>query len=430
MALCYVVLYGVVFMWLLSVHQKREGNLSSVAVFGVMALVYYIGVPFEMWIRGVDRVFDGESDVFFTVKQIETILLMATVAIVSFFAGYKISRFDPGMFDKHYKHEVQPMPGGIVLIIFVCSTIIATMYREQLLSLSDYRVQMSIMYNAPFFSYLTYLLLVCVALIARINASRFQDGRQHKIVFLFLVACMLFWSIYGKRKDGFVFAILAAIPLQGKRIPVVSLVLIMVPFAFICILLTIYFSAMRGNSTYSIFEFMDLSYLTLTMSEPTGPLNALSFLLNHDGVPLFGLSYLDSVILLLPKALYSERPMGIADEFAKMFASNWSEGKGFGYSLMAEAYANFGWLGVPMQYFTIGFFWGKGWKIIFRLMSRIGLDETASKSLYFTLGYFALLTMHRSPVSTSFKFILMCSVPIMIMSLFCNRVRSALRSNV
>jgi hypothetical protein len=115
----------------------------------------------------------------------------------------------------------------------------------------------------------------------------------------------------------------------------------------------------------------------------------------------FGMTYLEAILLLIPKLLWNARPMDLSENFALQHISNWSEGSGMGYSFLAEAYLNFSWFGAFLQYFIIGLLWGLVWKKIRRILWCYGCDGWYA--LYYILGFYFLIIMHRAPFSGLLK---------------------------
>lgn len=97
----------------------------------------------------------------------------------------------------------------------------------------------------------------------------------------------------------------------------------------------------------------DLKYLFPEHNELGGPYLSVLYSATHDADPIYGRSYLDSVIRLVPRFLYpGQRPELLSTQFSEamhgLYYGNLSAAQGWGYSFIAEAYDNFGTLGVVL----------------------------------------------------------------------------------
>lgn len=73
-----------------------------------------------------------------------------------------------------------------------------------------------------------------------------------------------------------------------------------------------------------------------------------------------GATYLEVPLVFVPLRVWPERPLGAAEWYVKTFyADVWASGGGFAFSPVAEAYLNFGLVGVPVVFCIVG--WMLGW---------------------------------------------------------------------
>lgn len=97
----------------------------------------------------------------------------------------------------------------------------------------------------------------------------------------------------------------------------------------------------------------DLQYLFPEHNELGGPYLSVLYSVSHDADPIYGRSYVDSMIRLVPRFLYpGQRPELLSTRFSEemhgLYYGNLSAAQGWGYSFIAEAYDNFGTLGVVL----------------------------------------------------------------------------------
>ena len=109
-----------------------------------------------------------------------------------------------------------------------------------------------------------------------------------------------------------------------------------------------------------------------------------------------------------------------AETVARENISNWSEGQGMGYSLLGESYLNFNYLGAFIQYFMIGYLWGKIWNFFKRKISKINYHIWLS--IYYTLGVYILFVMHRAFFASIFKQLIIILIPMYLVTVFFNKI--------
>ena len=95
----------------------------------------------------------------------------------------------------------------------------------------------------------------------------------------------------------------------------------------------------------------------------------------------YGSTYLYALVAWVPRVIWKDRPDDLAQEFALDNIPNWQPGMGLGYSLLAEAYLNFGYVGVFLQYFGIAFGLGLVWRKLYNFLARNGRPTIGSPLL-------------------------------------------------
>jgi len=148
-------------------------------------------------------------------------------------------------------------------------------------------------------------------------------------------------------------------------------------FRFICLILLIYLlfifiaqtrwlfpllisNQMSLNGAIKwIIENISFEWLLPAKNEFAGPYFTLLYSLEYSQEKLYGISYLNSLINWLPRSLYpGEKPPTIAQQFAYLIYELYTPGResvvGWGYSPVAEALNNFGFIGVLVIFLILG----------------------------------------------------------------------------
>ncbi len=112
-----------------------------------------------------------------------------------------------------------------------------------------------------------------------------------------------------------------------------------------------------------IVEHISFEWVLPAKNEFAGPYFTLLYSLKYPQGKMYGTSYLSSLIHWLPRSLYpGEKPLTIAQEFALQIYKQFTPGResviGWGYSPVAEAFNNFGSLGVLFIFVILGFMLG------------------------------------------------------------------------
>lgn len=157
------------------------------------------------------------------------------------------------------------------------------------------------------------------------------------------------------------------------------IIIIVSPILFLGFILVGTLRGLPKNSDYITYLTKNSSWATF---DPTsnGELTA-HFKIDHDvlyiseGEYKYGESYLEAFISLIPKNLIPERPEYLTEWYARKFHKNIFEaGGGFGFSLIAETYMNFGTLGMVFIGLFIGYGSKKMYGLIFNHLSLITLS--------------------------------------------------------
>lgn len=412
--------YIIVFLALAYHYANTEASFSTVTVFGLAAFLYYIAIPLEMSARGLDFfIISGIPIGVPAIVQLQ-IVAMGTIALVAFTAGYHATGFAPFAVS-------HPADGGALIgrpeavarpiywLGGTCLLALLTFYRYELGVVGTYQGNYSIAYSSPLFSFFIELLVTSLALAAGVLGCR--EANKRPAISFMLILPVIGWSIYSSDKDPMLLGLLGggAFFVQQRRKHQMRVIAGIVAACALSGPLVGLFSAYRAEGTLVVDDFKIHSLML--ERDPMGPMVSLTEILQDDNVEFqYGRTYFDSVTLLIPKSLWPDRPLDLSERFIRERLAGWQPGMGMGYSLMAEAFLNFGWFGCLLQYLLLGFFWGHAWRVIQRIFAPMGVGYW--RAIYCTVGYYTLIMMHRAPMSFPVKHTLMTIAVLFVFSEF------------
>jgi hypothetical protein len=409
-----------IYLYLVKCYTKREGILSTITIFGLGCIVYYMVIPLEMGIRAMKEYsICGVINLDVSPELPLIIILMGLAALISFSIGYFLSNFNPfwyGTAPLSGNRAYFKTPRGLCLIIAGCIMLLLAFYRRDICEMLTYQEAAYARYTNPTPAMLLFLGTSTLALVIGIVAIR--SNRRVPLSALPLFSVLVAWGVVSSDKNPIFMAVLGIGALyvsQHRESPkmLIELIGAAVLFIFFSKLFAVYrtigLAGLLGLSGIpnDAFSFMHF--------EPAGPFNSIMYLLVRDVDHIFGESYLNLFTVLFPKSLWPTRPLGLGEAFARDVLPSWRPGQGMGYSLLAESYANLSFIGCIFQYFCIGFFWGVFWRIIFSFLSY--LHSGARQAIYWTFGYYLLVLMHRGAVAQLSKNVFLFFCPILVFTL-------------
>ena len=147
-------------------------------------------------------------------------------------------------------------------------------------------------------------------------------------------------------------------------------------------------------------------------SDPAGPFVSIVHELNDDRKFEYGRSYMYMPLYVLPKIIYPNRPLNLAERFARRMIPNWKIGQGLAYSPLAEAYRNFGYFGSLIQYFLFGLFWFMTWFAVRRYFFEN--QNEMYTAFYRVVGFFIIIISFRIPFSSLPRVVLANILPFLL----------------
>jgi hypothetical protein len=415
-----VLLFGVVFLLSSRYFARREGYYSTVVVFGFGCLLYYMAVPIEMTLAGAVRLDTDIGSLPFSADFQGSIVLLGAMAFAAFTAGYALSGFRPlGRLGANA--PAWGANAGLSVLILTLGSVlgIAVAYREELVAVASYKGSYEVIYNSSGFAVLLKYATIGLAVVA----AGLRQRRHGTWAALPIVVLLVGWGVYSSTKHPILLAALAmASPLAGLRSRrpwhLAAFLLLTLPLTMTGPIL---FSQYRGGIPLSLDRAVSKG-LFFRQTDPVGPMVSLVDAVSGRQPWAGGETYLLTNITWVPRAVWPSRPLDLAEQYARERLPRWKAGMGLGYSLLAESYVNFGWLGPIAQYLALGFLWGMGWRLLRSWFVRVG--EGYWRAMYTTMGFYQLVIMHRGPTSSITTFMMQMFVPLLVLSAFVDRRRA------
>lgn len=395
MILALAGLYGAILFGAIRWSRRWDGGAGTIFVFGASAFIYNLAIPVESVATGRDWIYALGRKLFMSDEQLETISVMAVLALIGFTIGFVASglriRLD------------QPEPGGrrdhsfvgVLALVAVSVAVGLIFFADTIVEVSSYEANYRILNTSPAFAFTTKVFIVAACVGA---ASMIRQGSAW-MYWTPLVLVVASWGIYSSNKDPILIALLACGSLLHVRqvgASTGSLVLVATAALAGAAILPVIFSAYRAGVDLSVALTVLAQRGAFMSSDPSGPFVSLVGSISAASGPLWGESYLQAVTSWVPGFLWPGKPIDLAEEFARQNIAEWSPGRGLGFSLLGESYINFGLAGPLLQYGAIGWLWGVAWRVV--RTTRL-LSTTVFKSLYSVAGMYMLFIMHRGGTS-------------------------------
>jgi oligosaccharide repeat unit polymerase len=406
---------------------KREGYYSTVVVFGIAAFLYYIGIPLEMRLTDSVRLFTDLGVLDFGPELQGKVAMMGAMAYLSFVVGYRLTGFRPvpaGTIEGRVPEPMLPrVPLSVVLFAAGSTLLLVVLYRDEVLASGTYENSYTLVYSSAGFAALQKYAAVALALL---SATLLGSQRKRPLAALLLALPALWWGVYSSNKNPMLVALLGVGSyLYGRRSRKArTFFVLLVAAAVGAVLWPIVFSQFRAGHAIQLAMFAERRSF-LRSSDPAGPMISLLEYASQPSQHLLGESYVLAPLLWIPKVMWPGRPLDLSEAFARDHIAHWAPGLGLGYSLLAEAWNNFGWFGPVLQYLAIGLLWGFTWKLLHSWFNRV--SPAYWRAVYATFGYYLLIIMHRGPTSSIVTFLMQVFVPLVALSFFVDKraVRAA-----
>src|SRR5690606_15733967 len=148
-------IYIVIFYIAARMYLKYEGAFSTVVVFGLAAFIYYLAIPVEIALTGVNRITAGSGNIrYVDMEVLGIIAFFGTIAYGAFVVGYMLSGFTP--YRRLQFHNSRPS-FGIGLLTVGAIVLLLIFYLPELAAVGTYLGNVSVSYRSPAFALLVKL---------------------------------------------------------------------------------------------------------------------------------------------------------------------------------------------------------------------------------------------------------------------------------
>lgn len=310
----------------------------------------------------------------------------------------------------------------IFLFIILVFFIIFTFYRRELsASTESYEGKISGNYAASNYAFLINIALTFLSVLANyviLNVRRFY------IITLLVVLAFGGIALLTFSKAPFIYSALAVFCAlyRIERLPFgLTIVMLMVGAVVATVLIIPAFSIFRATGEFSI-ELPRATSVSLVLSEASGPFSIMNFALNGyvvaDNYPLW-----HSFILWIPRSIWPDRPLDIAEGFARTVMVGWQAGFGLGFSPFAEGVARYGIAGSALFMALIGTTTG-----VIQLVLSLAVPQAMRLPTVLTIGGLVSVLVLRGAFSGLITQSLQNWIPMIIVSVFAQQIAKRLDS--
>ena len=411
----YASLIGVLLVhgWLFS----KRGLLDPVSVFFLAFLYYSYLAPISMLLFDLYGLDVAGQTSFVTLDTINR-------SSILFFLGYTCYAFFYHHLSKRdgvENYELRNESISIllkdnylkVLILFVIMVIltISTYFRDQLIDATDsYEGKISGNYTASGYAF---MMNTAFTLLSLVFNYLILNVRQRNVVALAGIMIFVLLSVATFSKVPLIYAALCAFCAlhRYRRVP---FWLVMVALVVGSIILTLLFmpafSTYRGSGQF-VFRMPSVDSFAAALGEAASPFTIVHLALNGY-VSVRGYPLWDSFVLWIPRAIWPDRPIDLAEGFARQVIAHWQVGFGLGFSPFAEGYARFGMIGGALFMGMVG-----GVTALMQSFFSRAVPAVMRAPAMLTVGGFVSVLVLRGPFSGLITQSLQNWAPIIVVSL-------------
>jgi hypothetical protein len=414
-SMIYASLIGVIIIHF-ALFQNR-GLLDPVSVFFLVFLYYCYSAPITMIAFNQFDVWALEQTIWISQETINE------AAIVYFlgYASYSISYYIISRNEHFDKYICNNMPILMILndsyikLILTISTILSLsifiFFRNSIIDTTgSYQGKIEGNYLSSNFGFLMGILFTLISFLFNyliLNSKNFVVLTGGAIVFFIALATLTF------SKAPFIYATLCLFCslYRFSKFPYFATMTALIMSAVLgSVYLIPAFSVFRASGEF-ILASPSEDTLGRILSEAASPFTIMHFAVNGyvtaDGHPLW-----QSFILWIPRAIWPERPLDIAEAFAQQVMVNWQPGFGLGFSPLAEAYVRYGTYGSSFLMLLVG----GGAALMQSFFSRF-LPSPMRVPAILTVGGIIAVLVLRGPFSGLFTQGLQIWVPLVLVGL-------------
>lgn len=391
---------------------NRRGMLLAdpYVIFSISFLYYQFMIPISMTLLGDYQTYTNGYSVAVTPAIMNQLSFTLFAGFAAFTIGYKI--VGSPLSDRvlrpsaEERRDARNDVRSLLLLAGAILLVMLLLYRDELVSLfSGYEAKISIGYTASTFSWLFKEMILIGAVV--LNHIIFRGSRPITTAALAILGFLVL-SVASSGKDGMVLAMLSgvccAVRVAPRRQWLGLGALLAATFIALLYLVPVY-TVYRGGGGI-VLDAGKLAGSDIVYSDALGPFVVLITLM-YGAVSLPAPSIFLSPFMWIPRAIWPDRPVDMAESFAREFMAGWQAGFGMGYSPVAEGYQRFGLLIGPLVLFLTGLIFAllqAGFVRVSRPGLRLALSVTIS-------GYIAFF-INRGPMSGVFTQSLQFWLPI------------------
>jgi hypothetical protein len=326
---------------------SRRGLLDPISVFFLAFLYYCYFTPISMSAFNQYDVFLAGSTYYIdqrTIDQSSILFFLGYMAYgISYFVITKNSGFNIYAFNNFNMFEIfnDYFSKVIIFSILILTAVIVVIFPQEFLTAtSSYSGKISGNYESSNYSFTIGLALTLLSLFTNyvvLNINRYYLA-TFSFVILFGVIALVTFS-----KAPFIYAALCVFCFlyRYKKLSyAITLSTLILGSVIGTIFIIPAFSSFRATGEFAI-AIPDSNSLSSILSEASGPFSIVHLAINGyvsaDGHPLW-----QSFALWVPRSIWADRPIDIAEGFARQMIIEWQSGFGLGFSPFAEGYARYG----------------------------------------------------------------------------------------
>jgi len=307
-------------------------------------------------------------------------------------------------------HHWQPVR-ILFCIITVCGFILIIFYRDLILAQQDYHRAYQITYESPFFSFIKTHFLIALGLTAGLIKRKVWRWKG-KIISFAIVVLITYVGIFTSDKEPLLIALLTCASfIEFNKMSFRKFIIFCLLGSMCVIVLVLFFNIYRTRISFSeALRQIPWTEISFKKLDPAGPMVSLGTVIRDDHMPLrYGKTYINSICIIVPKAIWPNRPLILSEEFARDIMPDYSEGKGLGYSPLAEALLNFHVPGAFIHFFILAFLFGSFFEFLRKV---IFVNENSFLVLFiYIVGYKIIIMSFRAPLISPIKSLIIFMAP-------------------
>jgi hypothetical protein len=413
--LIYASLIGV-FLIHIVLFAKR-GLLDPISVFFLAFLYYSYLAPISMLLFGFYGLDVAGQSSWVTLESINRAALVFFMG----YLGYAIAyfQFSKSVDVTHYKLRNESVTLLLkdqyarILLIFVVIviTVISTYFRKELLDATEsYAGKISGNYEAAGYAF---MVNAASTLLSLVFNYLILNVRRHSIMTAIGIVVFGLLTLLTYSKVPLIYAALCVFCElhRYRKIPFPFLMLVLIAGSILMTIIFIpAFSVYRATGEFAL-AVPSTDSFSIVLSEAASPFTimhlAVSGYVIVNDYPLW-----QSFVQWIPHALWPDRPLDLAEGFAREVIANWQVGYGLGFSPFAEAYARLGLVGCSLFMAMMG-----GVTAVLQSLFARAVPKAMRAPAILTVGGYVSVLVLRGPFSTLITQSLQNWAPVIVVSL-------------